>query len=84
MHIPARVMSWTADKLTYSPDPPTHFGMIEFAEGGRLMADIVDVDAGDVRVGMAMRMVFRAKTHDPDRGFTAYFWKAAPDRAANG
>jgi 3-hydroxy-3-methylglutaryl CoA synthase len=80
--MPAKVQSWTADKLTYSPDPPTHFGMIVFHEGGRLMADMTDVDAGDVAVGMPVRMVFRIKTYDAERGFTAYFWKAAPDRAA--
>jgi hydroxymethylglutaryl-CoA synthase len=26
-----------------------------------------------------MRMVFRIKEYDPQRGFTKYFWKAAPD-----
>ncbi len=77
--MPATVQSWTADKLTYSPDPPTHFGMIVFAEGGRLMADMTDVDEGGVAVGMPVRMVFRVKARDADRGFTAYFWKAAPD-----
>lgn len=80
--IPAKVQSWTADNLTYCPDPPSHFGMITFDHGGRLMADITDVDPGDLSVGLAMRMVFRIKSYDADRGFTAYFWKAAPDSAA--
>lgn len=78
---PARVQSWTADRLTYSPDPPNHFGMVAFEEGGRLMVDMVDVDPDGLSVGMPMRMVFRIKTRDADRGFTAYFWKAAPDDA---
>lgn len=80
--IPAEVQSWTADRLTYSPDPPNHFGMITFKEGGRLMADITDVDPGGLAVGQAMRMVFRIKTYDADRAFTHYFWKATPDGAA--
>lgn len=77
--VPATVISWTADRLTYSPDPPSHFGMITFAEGGRLMADITDVGDDGLTVGEPMRMVFRIKTYDADRDFTAYFWKATPD-----
>jgi 3-hydroxy-3-methylglutaryl CoA synthase len=79
---PAKVQSWTADNLTYSLDPPQHFGMVVFAEGGRLMADLTDVDPGAVEVGMAMRMMFRVKEHDNQRGFTKYFWKAAPAYSA--
>ncbi len=74
----ATVQSWTADGLTYSLDPPQHFGMVVFAEGGRLMADLTDVDVGGVEVGMQIRMMFRVKEHDNQRGFTKYFWKAAP------
>lgn len=72
------IQSWTADNLTYSPDPPQHFGMVTFEEGGRLMADFTDVDVGEVEVGGRMRMVFRIKAHDEKRGFNKYFWKAAP------
>jgi 3-hydroxy-3-methylglutaryl CoA synthase len=76
--IPAKVQSWTADNLTFSPSPPHHFGMVTFEEGGRLMADFTDVDPGSVESGMPIRMVFRVKEYDPQRGFTKYFWKAAP------
>lgn len=72
------VMSYTADMLTYSPDPPQHFGMVQFPEGGRMMIDFTDVDVGSVEVGMPMRMVFRIKDVDTQRGFTRYFWKATP------
>lgn len=75
---PAKIQSWTADNLTYAVDPPQHFGMITFEEGGRLMADFTDVDVGEVNVGDTMRMVFRIKTQDGQRGFNKYFWKAAP------
>lgn len=76
------VMSYTADMLTYSPEPPQHFGMIQFRDGGRIMMDFTDVELGKVAVGMPMRMVFRVKDQDPQRGFTRYFWKAAPVAAA--
>jgi len=74
----ARVMSYTADALTYSADPPAYYGMVEFDAGGRMMADFTDVDEGQVEVGMDMRMMFRIKEHDTARGFVRYFWKAAP------
>ncbi|MFZ1908519.1 MAG: OB-fold domain-containing protein [Burkholderiales bacterium] len=77
----ARVMSYTADVLTYSPDPPAYYGMVQFDGGGRMMADFADVDDGKVEVGMPMRMMFRIKESDAARGFVRYFWKAAP--AAN-
>jgi hydroxymethylglutaryl-CoA synthase len=80
--IPANIQSWTADNLTYSPDPPTHFGMVVFEEGGRLMADITDVSPGEVEVGMPVRMSFRVKAVDEKRGFKKYFWKAVPDQRA--
>ena len=52
--------------------------MIQFEEGGRLMMDFTDVDAGRLEVGQGVRMMFRIKDYDPQRGFTRYFWKAAP------
>ncbi|MEH6547605.1 MAG: 3-oxoacyl-[acyl-carrier-protein] synthase III C-terminal domain-containing protein [Sneathiella sp.] len=74
-----RVNSFTADRLTYSPDPPAYYGMVQFEEGGRLMSDFTDISPdSDVEVGMAMRMVFRVKDYDNKRGFRRYFWKATP------
>jgi len=75
---PGTVLSWSADFLTYAMDPPNHYGMITFAEGGRLMADIGDVEQGNVDSGMKVRMAFRIKDFDPKRGFVRYFWKAVP------
>jgi len=74
----ASVLSWSADSLTYSMDPPNHYGMVTFAEGGRLMADITDVEQGQVDTGMKVRMAFRIKDFDEKRGFRRYFWKAVP------
>jgi len=75
---PGTVLSWSADFLTYSMDPPSHYGMITFAEGGRLMADITDVEQGQIDTGARVRMAFRIKDFDPKRGFVRYFWKAVP------
>lgn len=75
---PASVLSWSADYLAYIPNPPSHYGMITFDNGGRFMTDFTDVSVGELEVGKAVRMVFRIKSLDPMRGFTRYFWKATP------
>jgi uncharacterized OB-fold protein len=79
-----KVMSHTADLLTYSPDPPAICGMVQFDGGGRIMMDFTDVDMTEVAVGLPMRMVFRVKDYDTQRGFTRYFWKATPSFAGRG
>jgi len=78
------VNSYTADRLTYSPDPPACYGMIQFTDGGRWMMDFTDVDEADLSVGQRMKMMFRVKDFDPQRGFRRYFWKAAPAGAEAG
>jgi len=79
---PASILTWSADYLTYTADPPSHYGMITFANGGRFMTDFTDVNVGDIEVGMDVRMMFRIKSMDHTRGFVRYFWKAVPVRAA--
>ena len=74
----ARVVTYTADALSYSPDPPTYYGTIDFEGGGRLVAIFAEVTAEDVEVGRAMRMVFRIHAADEQRDFVKYFWKAVP------
>ena len=73
-----KILTWSADFLTYSIDPPTHYGMVEFEGGGRFLANFADVDPGSVDTGMEMQMMFRIKEFDNQRGFRKYFWKAAP------
>lgn len=74
----ARVVTMTADSLTYSPNPPSLYGMIDFEGGGRLTAEFADVEGEEIDVGREMRMMFRIKATDEMRHFTKYFWKAAP------
>jgi 3-hydroxy-3-methylglutaryl CoA synthase len=75
-----KVISYTADGLTYSPDPPTYFGMVQVDGGGRMLMDFTEVDPASMDVGLPVRMVFRIKDADSNRGFVRYFWKAAPAR----
>lgn len=76
--VPAKILTWTADALTYSPDPPSYYGNIDFVGGGRMMAEFTDFPDGALDVGADLRMMFRIKAFDENRGFRRYFWKAAP------
>ncbi len=81
--VPARVMSHTTDFLGYTPDPPFQFGHIDFEGGGRVLMEFTDTDVGELAVGLPLRMVYRVKEFDHNRGFRRYFWKATPTRAAD-
>lgn len=77
---PAKVVSWSADYLAFTPNPPSHYGMIDFENGGRVMIDFTDIGVGEVDVGMSVEMRFRIKSVDRPRGLPRYFWKAVPVR----
>ena len=74
------IVTYTVDRLAYSPSPPVVFAVVDFDGGGRLPVELTDTDAGEVQVGGRVEMTFR-------RLFTAdgihnYFWKARPVRDA--
>jgi 3-hydroxy-3-methylglutaryl CoA synthase/uncharacterized OB-fold protein len=72
------VVTFTVDRLSYSPSPPTVFAVVDFDGGGRLPVELTDVDAKAVRVGDRVEMTFRRlSTAD---GIHNYFWKARPCR----
>jgi hydroxymethylglutaryl-CoA synthase len=74
----ARIVSVTADRLNFTPDPPFWFGLAQFDNGARVMMEFTDADAQGFSVGDRVRMRLRVKSHDHRRGFRTYFWKAAP------
>jgi hydroxymethylglutaryl-CoA synthase len=76
--LPGRLVSVTADRLNFSPDPPFWFGLVQFENGARLMMEFTDADARGFTVGDKVQMRLRIKSHDKRRGFRTYFWKAAP------
>jgi uncharacterized OB-fold protein len=74
------IVTYTVDRLAYSPSPPVIFAVVDFEGGGRLPVELTDTDEREVRIGGRVEMTFR-------RLFTAdgihnYFWKARPVRAA--
>lgn len=74
----ARIVSVTADRLNFTPDPPFWFGLAQFDNGARVMMELTDADARGFAVGDKVRMRLRIKSRDRQRGFRTYFWKGAP------
>jgi hydroxymethylglutaryl-CoA synthase len=75
-----RIVSYTADRLAYSPSPPLYYGVIDFEGGGRLVTEFADAGSESIAVGRKVKMVFRIKGVDELRHFTKYYWKATPVR----
>ena len=74
----ARIVSVTADRLNFTPDPPFWFGLAQFDNGARVMMEFTDADSRGFSVGDRVRMRLRIKSTNSSRGFRTYFWKAAP------
>ncbi len=74
----ATIVSITADRLNFSPDPPFDFGLVQFENGARVLMEMVNRPADGFRVGDRVRMRLRIKAQNRRLGFRTYFWKAAP------
>jgi hydroxymethylglutaryl-CoA synthase len=72
------VVTFTIDRLAYSPSPPIVFAIVDFDGGGRYPVELTDVDAAEIRVGSRVEMTFR-RLFSAD-GIHDYFWKARPVR----
>ncbi len=72
------VVTFTVDRLAYSPSPPVIFAVVDFAGGGRLPVELTDTTPDDVTVGATVEMTFR-RLNAAD-GIANYFWKARPRR----
>jgi hydroxymethylglutaryl-CoA synthase len=73
----AKIVSVTADRLNFTPDPPFWFGLVQFDNGARVMMEFTDSGGRAFVVGDAVRPLLRIKSRDLRRGFRTYFWKAA-------
>jgi len=68
------IVTYTVDRLAYSPSPPMVQAVVDVDGGGRCTVEVADADPDALRVGARVRFSFR-------RLFTAgdihdYFWKA--------
>jgi len=75
---PARVLTYTSDRLSYYPAPPLYVGFVQFDIGARLLMETVDVGPEGIEEGTQLRLVFRIKEPDKVRSFNRYFWKTTP------
>jgi hydroxymethylglutaryl-CoA synthase len=79
----ATIVSFTSDRLNFSPDPPFDFGLVQFdasqsGGGARVLMEMVNRPQGGFKVGDRVRMRLRIKSQNPKLGFRTWFWKAAP------
>ena len=74
--VPGTIVTFTVDRLTYSPSPPLVAAVIDFDGGGRFPCELTDVDPDAVRVGDRVEMTFR-RLYSAG-GVHNYFWKARP------
>jgi hydroxymethylglutaryl-CoA synthase len=72
------VVTFTVDRLAYSPSPPIVFAVVDFDGGGRFPVELTDVDADGLTIGDRVEMTFR-RLFSAD-GIHDYFWKARPVR----
>jgi 3-hydroxy-3-methylglutaryl CoA synthase/uncharacterized OB-fold protein len=72
------VVTYTVDRLAYSPSPPVVFAVVDFDGGGRLPVELTDAEADDVQIGSRVEMTFRRLF--TGEGIHNYFWKARLQR----
>jgi hydroxymethylglutaryl-CoA synthase len=74
------IVTFTIDRMAYSPSPPVVFAVVDFDGGGRFPIELTDVDADVLKIGDRVEMTFR-RLFSAD-GIHDYFWKARPIRSA--
>jgi 3-hydroxy-3-methylglutaryl CoA synthase/uncharacterized OB-fold protein len=67
------IVTFTVDRMVYSPSPPVVFAVVDFDGGGRLPVELTDADAGEIEIGQRVEMTFR-RLYATD-GIVNYFWK---------
>jgi hypothetical protein len=72
------IVTFTVDRLAYSPSPPIVFAIVDLPDGTRAPLELTDVDPESLKVGDEVEMTFR-KLSTAD-GIHNYFWKAKPRR----
>jgi hydroxymethylglutaryl-CoA synthase len=70
------VFTFSHDNLAASIDPPTTICAVDFPQGGRIMCDMTDRSAEEVKVGMPVEMTFRKVGEQGS--IHNYWWKCRP------
>jgi 3-hydroxy-3-methylglutaryl CoA synthase/uncharacterized OB-fold protein len=68
------VVTFTVDRLAFSPSPPVIDAVVDFDGGGRTLLELADVKPEDIAVGSRVALTFRRLYSSG--GVHNYFWKA--------
>lgn len=68
------IVTFTIDRMVYSPSPPVAFAIVDFDGGGRFPIELTDCTADQVAIGGRVEMTFRKLFTQDD--IHDYFWKA--------
>ncbi|MBI3736735.1 OB-fold domain-containing protein, partial [Candidatus Sumerlaeota bacterium] len=69
-----KLSTYSADYLTFSLNPPEIAAVVDFQGGGRMMCNMVDVKAQELKIGQDLEMTLRKMF--TAGGIHTYFWKA--------
>ena len=70
------VVTYTVDRLAFSPAPPIINAVVDFKGGGRYTLEVTDATPDEVDIGTPLELTFR-RFYTVD-GVHNYFWKARP------
>ena len=68
------IVTFTIDRMAYSPSPPIAFAIVDFDGGGRFPVELTDCGPEQVAIGGRVEMTFRRLFTQDD--IHDYFWKA--------
>jgi 3-hydroxy-3-methylglutaryl CoA synthase/uncharacterized OB-fold protein len=80
--VPATVVTYTVDRLAYSPSPPVLVVVVDFDGGGRFRCQLTDASEDSIAIGDRVEVTFRRLV--TAHGIHNYFWKARPLRTGAG
>ncbi len=70
------VVTFTIDRLAFSPSPPVVAAVVDFDGGGRFSCELTEADPATLAIGDRVEMTFRRTI--TAGGVHNYFWKARP------
>lgn len=70
------VVTFTVDRLAFTPSPPMIAVVVDFDGGGRFRCELADTPAEDVHIGLRVAPTFRLL--GTTQGVHNYFWKVRP------
>jgi uncharacterized OB-fold protein len=71
-----KIFTYAIDSLTASREVPAIFGVVDFEGGGRMMCEMTECEASQMKIGMPVEMCFRKVSRKGT--IPNYFWKARP------